>query len=555
MAGFRSLWRSPISGTAPPSTAPPPAFLRQRSSTVFIVATICVAIFTDIFLYGLVVPVMPFALTARLGIAANRVQRWNAILFACYGIALFVGSPIVGMYADHTSSRRLPLLMGLVALAGATVMLCVGRSIGLFVAGRLMQGASAAVVWSVGLALLADTMGSRMGLAMGSISIAMSAGLLLAPLIGGYVYAGAGYYAVYYVAFGLIALDIVLRLLLIEKKVARQWVEQDVEDRLADQQADQQAGQLTGGPASRDEESQLAEQAAVSLPPVSTPSVFLRMWMLLCVRRMASALFGGMVMASILTAFDTILPLFVKSEFGWGSTASGLLFFAPYLPPALVSPLAGVVADRWGAKGPALAGFAATLPLLVCLRFVDGDTMGNKVLLAVLLAVLGVTMTLANVPMMAEISFAIEAEEAARPGVWGPSGVYGIGYGLFTTSFALGSAIGSLLAGYLQADFGWATTTWCLAVWCAVGGLVVALWVGEFRLGRPAEGQRPQGRDEEAEERQKGGGGEDGKRRGKAETTAAGDETGKSRDMSDGKAEPQGLQKEGCVTKSGAVDF
>ena len=47
----------------------------------------------------------------------------------------------------------------------------------------------------------------------------MSVGLLISPVIGGSVYANAGYYAVYYVAFAIILYDIVLRLVLIEKKV------------------------------------------------------------------------------------------------------------------------------------------------------------------------------------------------------------------------------------------------------------------------------------------------------------------------------------------------
>lgn len=47
-----------------PTTTPPP-FLKYRSSTTFILLTITTAVFTDIFLYALIVPVIPFALTAR----------------------------------------------------------------------------------------------------------------------------------------------------------------------------------------------------------------------------------------------------------------------------------------------------------------------------------------------------------------------------------------------------------------------------------------------------------------------------------------------------------
>ena len=74
---------------------------------------------------------------------------------------------------------------------------------------------------------------------------------------------------------------------------------------------------------------------------------------------------------------------------------------------------------------------------------------------------MGVALTFSNVPLMAEISFAIEAEEAKNPGIWGEKGVYGIGYGLYTTAFALGGTVGSLAAGYITAGFGWSTMTVC----------------------------------------------------------------------------------------------
>lgn len=213
-----------MSGKKKTSQSRPPHFLAFRSSSTFILATVCIAIFTDILLYAIIVPVIPFALTSRVGVDEDSVQTWNAILLACYTISLFVGSPLVGLYADHTSSRRWPLLIGLVSLAGSTFILCFGRTIALLIIGRILQGLSAAIVWTVGLALMVDTVPDKIGEAMGYSAIAMSMGLLVSPAIGGAVFAAKGYYAVYYIAFGCIFLDIVLRLILIEKKIARQWI-------------------------------------------------------------------------------------------------------------------------------------------------------------------------------------------------------------------------------------------------------------------------------------------------------------------------------------------
>lgn len=169
------------------STAP--VLLDLRSSKAFIVSSIAAAVFTDIFLYGIVVPVFPFALTSRAGIAQEHVQTWISVLLAVYGAALLVASPVCGWYADRSSSRRMSLLLGLLTLGGSTVLLTVGNSIGTFVAGRVLQGFSAAVVWVVGLALLSDTVEpEEVGFYMGYIGISLSMAILAAPLLGGIVF-------------------------------------------------------------------------------------------------------------------------------------------------------------------------------------------------------------------------------------------------------------------------------------------------------------------------------------------------------------------------------
>lgn len=98
------------------------------------------------FLYGVIVPVIPFALQSRSHVEHDRVQYWVSVLIAIYGAALLAFSPICGWLADRGASRRSPLLVGLFALLGSTVLLQIGSSTGIFIAGRVLQGASAAVV-------------------------------------------------------------------------------------------------------------------------------------------------------------------------------------------------------------------------------------------------------------------------------------------------------------------------------------------------------------------------------------------------------------------------
>ncbi|KAI0098935.1 MFS transporter-like protein [Nemania sp. FL0031] len=490
MARFAYVQQFLSGGTAAASSKPP-YLLSFRSSTTLIASTVNLAVFADIFFYSLVVPVLPFALSAQAGVPQDDVQYWLSILLAVYSAALFISSPVSGIYADHTSSRRWPLLLGLLALAGSTLLLAFGNSIGLFILGRVLQGVSAAVVWSVGCALLVDTMGSKVGVAMGYVNISMSIALLLAPVIGGVVYNHAGYHAVFYVAFGVVGLDVALRLLMIEKKVARQWIkEPEAESPQVDAEKAFPANPADGKPPTNSAAATPSTEAPIIEPGAdasdrdennNTTEVDKEkhrgrpIIALLKSSRLLAALYGILVESGILIGFDAVLALFVRGLFGWNSTAVAVLFLALFIP-GFVAPLAGWLSDRYGAKWPSFAGFVATIPVLISLRFVTENTIQHKVLLAVLLALAGVTLPFSMTPLMAEISYVIEAKEAENPGIFGEKGVYGLAYGLFNCAFALGGIVGPIWAGYVIESAGWGTLTWNFALWSASAAVVVFIW-------------------------------------------------------------------------------
>jgi len=118
-----------------------------------------------------------------------------------------------------------PLVASLLALLGASMMLCFGRTVDIYVLGRPLLGISGAVVWTVGLALIVDSVSrAKVRKYLGYVFMSVNMAFLVAPLVGGVVYAAAGYYAVFYISFGLIALDIVLRIGLTEKKNAGEGI-------------------------------------------------------------------------------------------------------------------------------------------------------------------------------------------------------------------------------------------------------------------------------------------------------------------------------------------
>lgn len=78
------------------SGSTPPLFLEFRSSRTFIIVTVSTAIFTDIFVYGIIVPLLPFALKSRAGIASDVTQKWISIFLAVYGAGLLIAAPVCG---------------------------------------------------------------------------------------------------------------------------------------------------------------------------------------------------------------------------------------------------------------------------------------------------------------------------------------------------------------------------------------------------------------------------------------------------------------------------
>lgn len=150
-----------------------PAGLTWRSNTFFIVSTVAVGLFTDLFLYGLVVPILPYMLQDRVGLPYEQVQPHVDGLLAAYAGASLLFSPVAGFVADKTSTRQGPFLIGLAALMLATVLLFLGSNIPVLLVARILQGISGAVVWTIGMAMCLETVGpENLGKTIGSVSVA-----------------------------------------------------------------------------------------------------------------------------------------------------------------------------------------------------------------------------------------------------------------------------------------------------------------------------------------------------------------------------------------------
>lgn len=436
---------------------------------------------------------IPFAIQSRSHVDASQVQWWVSVLVAVYGAALLAFSPICGWLADRGSSRRSPLLLGLLVLLGSTALLNVGNSTGILVVGRILQGASAAVVWVVGLALLADTVPQeRLATAAGWLTMGMSLGMLISPLLGGIVYDKAGYNAVFGMCYALVGLDVILRLLLVEKKVAARWdsavvgrlpvPEQDHSDHAVTPNFDPGSAKLKDEPlVSAQQEVGNAEAQANDGPRRRVRDRLPPVLSLLYSRRLLASLFCALIQALLMTAFDSVLTIHAANTFHWTSTGAALLFL-PIVIPTFLAPLWGWLSDRYGGRYIVVVGFLGACPPLVCLRFVGENAMEDKVLLCALLALIGLFIGMTIAPIFAEVSAIVERKErttlaGGRPG-FGPGGAFAQAYALYNMAFAAGCLVGPLLAGFVAEKCGWATMAWILGMLACVAAIPAFLWLG-----------------------------------------------------------------------------
>lgn len=142
-----------------PYTSKPPRWLQFRSSTQYICYTAFVATFTDGFLYGAIVPVIPFSLVDRSGVPEHTVQIWLTVFLVTFGLSMTIGALIAAWGLGRVTSRKTPTLTGLGVAFAATVLFWFGRAPWLLVIARALQGLSTPLINTTSLALVADSVG------------------------------------------------------------------------------------------------------------------------------------------------------------------------------------------------------------------------------------------------------------------------------------------------------------------------------------------------------------------------------------------------------------
>lgn len=300
---------------------------------------------------------------------------------------------------------------------------------------------------------------------------------MVAPLLGGVVLAKAGYDAVFGMTIGIIGIDIVLRLLLIERMTAITWLEKPEDEPLKEkQQSDLEHNMRDQVVEQKEPDVQVQPVIAGAGRRPKLPAVL----RLLSSRRLLVALWASFAIGTIFAGFETVLPIHTQEAFGWDSEGAGLVFL-PLTLPSFLGPLVGWICDKFGPRWPMTVGFLCLCPILTLLRYVNHDSLNQKVLLCALLTLAACCFTVTLDPVMAEVAYVVSAKARKNPEAYNGAGnkAYAQAFGLFNTAYSLGNTVGPIIAGLIKDAAGWSTMGWVLGLLGGVTALPVLLWSGK----------------------------------------------------------------------------
>jgi len=327
-----------------------------------------------------------------------------------------IASLPAGVLSDLWGRRRV-ILLSMAVFATAPFLYLLVHAPWHLVLVRVYHGLATAMLGPVALAAVADTFREGRGEQMGWYSSATMVGRFLAPTVGGLLIFGEDFRWVYLGcgAAGLLALLAALQL--------------------------PRLGQTTqpGGPGAR--------------------WVMMRRELHLILTSRSLLLTSGVeaVQYFAFGAVETFLPLYLKG-LGWEPRVIGPLFTAQVLVTALTKPLMGRLSDRWGRKGPIVAGLLIGAGAMAAMPWMH--TWWPMAMLTALFGLGVATVTASTSALVSDLSRAA---------------AYGASLGVLSSVMDVGHSTGPMAAGLLVAAWGYSPAFALIAVLLAVCATLFAI--------------------------------------------------------------------------------
>lgn len=401
-----------------------------------------------------------------LGVGSG-VTAWTISL---YVLMLAVTTAVYGRVSDLVGVR-LPLLFGISLMTGGALLAALAPSYGVLLFARVLQGAGAAAVPTLGVTVLSTRYdGARRGLAFGRLAAIAAAVSCLGPLIGGIVEHAFGWRAVMALPIlGVLVIPFLWRALTAEGSGAT---------------LDILGAVLVAGTAAglvllvqSPSTGMVVALVGLGLLVLGAPAValwvrhrphgFLPMSVIRNGTVVRSALAAAAIPASWFAQLIAVPALLVRE--GWEAWEVGLLLVPSAVVALFVPRLAGPLLERVGAaRSLVVASLGAISALLLA---AVGAALVSPAVLGVSAILVTVVFGLGQPALNAAVGDAVELD------------VRGVALGVATLLFLVGGSVGSAVVGGLSGVLGIAGSLALLAL-LPVLGLVALL--PELRRERQA---------------------------------------------------------------------
>ncbi|GAB7146164.1 MFS transporter [Mycobacterium riyadhense] len=371
--------------------------------------------FVDMLALGIVVPVLP-SLARSAGLDFLGV----GLLFACYGLAYFILTPVVGWLVDSRGSRPV-FLAGAILLTLSTVFFCYASSPAGLVTSRMLQGAGAAVTWVSGQATLIEMFPeSQRGRVVGTANIGTALGVLLGPAAGGLLLETLGRRAPFLLGAVLAGAAVVVLAAVLPRSTP-------------DRRSTANRGPF----------------------PVREASGRAAPWLL-----------AGLAAGLALGAVEATLPIDGVARLHVSGVTTGLMFALTTAAFIVASQVAGRMSDG-GRRVPVLAAGWVTLGVALAFSCVPS----TLVVQAIVLIFLGSGLGVMNATVMPALADAMDAVGAQRPGTTAAA---------YNLCFSAGTMTGAPLAGWLADMQSFRVATALIAMSTLACGLLATLAYATF---------------------------------------------------------------------------
>ncbi|KAF8874067.1 major facilitator superfamily domain-containing protein [Mucidula mucida] len=393
--------------------------VKWRSSYWFVTFVVWLGVLTDLVVYSIIVPVIPFELESLGYSDVSTLTGW--LLFA-YSAGLALSTVFVSMFAETYKSRQVPLLVGNTILIGSQIMFMEAPVYWVMCLARALQGIGSTMVWVVGLALICDVtpealVGRQLGLALSGLTV----GTLMGPPLGGALYSHLGFRAPFVLGIIFAFVDLIGRILIVEKSIGPAATNITSPD---EEKAD---APTEGNVVER------ADPSEIAAAPKASPNFGRVLITLSKSPRALVAGYIGMAYGVMAGLQDTILSLRLNDVWGLDSSKIGLVMLAAVIPTIFAPPIFGWLSDRQGTALIMLIGILMAIPW--CGAMIVEGPLG---LFIAAYALQSFFMSSVVSPLCAELAAVGRSIE-------------GIGYahvhGIFNFSFGVGSTLGPIVGG------------------------------------------------------------------------------------------------------------